>query len=552
MSASFTAFYPSHEDDHEDTSGRVGVIEKHIVDDEEYGDPLTNEDFYCRAAKVDEISDRGGPNYMGTILDFGGVTVVRDQTGVHFTCADAHVGSIVDRGDVGDHGTLMDLGGVRVTRDVIGTHLSAPSVSCVDLISERIRSGDTTLSVYENYLNIADGVFTISQGAMNVMIDSQVDIVAPNIHEASHLDTTEHVVRRPADNADGLHMTNLVVNASSPFAGNGELRPGLNFEEGTTWGDLALLAFGRIQHYPYHWSGGSWVQRPDTVFRFGATDDDTNQNNPHHTGVGIYMQGDNQNSDGKEHRVEIGVSANLPSIRITATKTSENVPFLECIDSTGLAVAAISYNGDFSNAWHGGDLSLLADNVAHSTIIGPRSLYVGSVRMSWDQASALEEFHRLIRIPITLQSAPYSITNADLPDGRDPDKVSVQEYLQLAIQKSGTTTLRAVDILTSEDDWAPVGLNYANTLTSSAQAQLNTLDSRLDSNDQDITNLGATDQAHATSIGDLETTSAAQAGTITALTNTVSGNTAAIAQETSDRQSAISNLDVDLTVVEDD
>ena len=78
MPAGPTLFFlpsDSHDEDHGETEDRVQIIEQHIVDDEEYGDPSTIHDMYCRNAHVTSITDREDETYVGTLCDFGGFRV---------------------------------------------------------------------------------------------------------------------------------------------------------------------------------------------------------------------------------------------------------------------------------------------------------------------------------------------------------------------------------------------------------------------------------------------------------------------------------------------
>lgn len=133
-------------------------------------------------------------------------------------------------------------------------------------------------------------------------------------------------------------------------------------------------------------------------------------------------------------------------------------------------------------------LSELNDQEAHSMLLGPSSLYLGPIKISFLNDTLT--FEKLSTIPTVLATAPYNITTADL-GGRDPDELSARQYLVLARNKVSDTTLKARDIFTNAGEWQTVGITYANTLTSDAQGQINTINTWLNAADTDIDTLQA-------------------------------------------------------------
>ena len=134
--------------------------------------------------------------------------------------ATAHVRKLVDRGD---SGVLLDVGGVTISSDA------------------GVRAGN-------------------------------LELTAPDEH-GKFLDAPGMVVRQ-RDGNPSTEVENLYVAASPPYTGPyGLSEPGLNFERATTLGDIQCLAYGRLMHIPYEWSGGAWAPRPDSYFRFGGSND---------------------------------------------------------------------------------------------------------------------------------------------------------------------------------------------------------------------------------------------------------------------------------------
>ena len=150
------------------------------------------------------------------------------------------------------------------------------------------------------------------------------------------------------------------------------------------------------------------------------------------------------------------------------------VNWLECIDENEELQFAISKNGGLIGAHLTTDtVSELTDHEGHSILLGPESLYIGPVRVSVRDSKV--RFEILNTIPLVLQAEPYNINSTHL-SGRDPEDLSARQWLVLARQQSGDSTIKARDIYTSSSEWSSVGQDYASTLSADAQGQLNDLD----------------------------------------------------------------------------
>ena len=86
------------------------------------------------------------------------------------------------------------------------------------------------------YINIGDGDFVVERDGGTTKVTSQVDIVAPNIPDHTHLNVDGHVVQRDA--LGGVHISNLVIEAEEPFTNTDGWLPGLNFAQATTLGEV--------------------------------------------------------------------------------------------------------------------------------------------------------------------------------------------------------------------------------------------------------------------------------------------------------------------------
>lgn len=358
-----------------------------------------------------------------------------------------------------------------------------------------------TVTTGTDLLNVGGVRVTKGQGA-DYSFFSPWPLDAPNITQlqteldaATHQQNDQTIVKR--DYASGTHIKNLVCEDSSPFNNPDGYRPGFNCQTGTVFGNFDGLVNSRFRFFPYEDVNGTLQQVPLCEYRFGRSEDVSNA-----VGDGIFMRRD---VDSNTHqRCEIQLDSSLPTIRITAEKDAD-VPFLEFRTGDGTVVAAVDTLGQYDNKWHNsGTLSDLQDSVAHSLFGGVRSLYIGSMRLSWDVTNKIPIFERLTKIPSALEVSPYNVTTSDL-GGVSPDEVTAQKYLQLAHQKSGNSvTAKDVFPVANDSDWVHIGVDYTSDLTDLAQGQLNTIDTSISDVETDITNLQTSVGTNATAITALQ------------------------------------------------
>ena len=196
-------------------------------------------------------------------------------------------------------------------------------------------------------------------------------------------------------------------------------------------------------------------------YAFGKKLDDLGD--PSGAGDGIFMKRD-------DNEIQIEVRKAAPTIRITGEKNAD-VDYFQILNETDEIVFAIDKGG---NVRHGGHLidtvGELPDTEGHSGVFESTSLYIGPVRLSYDQASGILKQQVLNRIPLALQNVPYSVTNADL-SGRGYADLSARQWVVLARNKIDDPSVKARDIFTSAADWDDHNVHHAQNLTSDAQTQ---------------------------------------------------------------------------------
>ena len=89
-------------------------------------------------------------------------------------------------------------------------------------------------------LNVGDGDFVVKKEGGVTKVESAVEITAPGT-SASHLNVDGHVVQRDAQG--GVHVSNLVVEAETPFTNASGWLPGLNFAQAATLGEISVPYF---------------------------------------------------------------------------------------------------------------------------------------------------------------------------------------------------------------------------------------------------------------------------------------------------------------------
>ena len=185
-------------------------------------------------------------------------------------------------------------------------------------------------------------------------------------------------------------------------------------------------------------------------------------------GDGLFIKND-------DNTVELEARKAAPSIRITGDKNA-GVDYFQIIDSNDDVVYSIDRNGKVQPSHHLLDtvLSDVPDLEGHSGVFESESIYVGPVKISYDKTSGILKQQVLNRIPLVLQSAPYSITNADL-GGRSYSDLSARQWVVLARTKSNDPSVQVRDILTTAADWDDHYVHHAMNLTSDAQSQLDAI-----------------------------------------------------------------------------
>jgi hypothetical protein len=321
------------------------------------------------------------------------------------------------------------------------------------------------LPLNEKYLDVANETFLVKQGAGGPEIIASVPISAPNILASTHSNTDGHVVERNTTN--GVHLSNLVVEAEAPFTNNEGYAPGLNFDEGQTQGFLNILGDGALHFYPYTNNGdGTSSQVTNSIYRLGKAEVPRDDGR----GDGILLQ---RPYNGAVHQVELGVHPELPNLRITSDKHQDHTAFIECRDSSGSVVFGVTKDGHVvSTNFNQDDLSKIPDQIAHSIIAENRSIYIGQMRISW--MGNREHVSYLQQIPGYLV-ATYATGQNDLV--RPAADYTVRQWLVYARTLASDPTLKVSTLFPAQydSDWTEAGLSFAHTLTSDAQSQFDVL-----------------------------------------------------------------------------
>jgi len=224
--------------------------------------------------------------------------------------------------------------------------------------------------------------------------------------------------------------------------------------------NIALYGNGAINFVPLDASNQPIA---NCEYSFGKKLD--NFGDPTQAGDGLYIKND-------DNDIQIECRKGAPTIRITGPKDN-GIDYFQIIDENDMVLYSIDKNGKVQPPHHLVDTALtqVGDLEAHSGVFEATSIYVGPVRISYDKTTGNLVQEVLNRIPVTLQSAPYSITNADL-GGRSFGDLSARQWVVLARTKSGNNSIQARDIFTVAADWTSHNVHHAKNLTSDAQAQL--------------------------------------------------------------------------------
>ena len=209
----------------------------------------------------------------------------------------------------------------------------------------------------------------------------------------------------------------------------------------------------------------------------------------------ISSAGDGLHFNDNNNQLLCQVQQDAPQIRIEGLKDA-GVNYIEIRDDNNVLLFAVDRNGHFVGPHLLDDLSEnLPDSEVNEAYLGDTSLYIGPVRLSFDDGKI--KFSHLTTIPQVLAAAPFNITSADL-SGRDPDELSARQWLALARNKVSDHTIRGKDVFTVESEWTDMAINFASTLTSDCQTQLEAiktditeLDTFAADADQDINDLEA-------------------------------------------------------------
>jgi hypothetical protein len=313
-------------------------------------------------------------------------------------------------------------------------------------------------------------------GATTMRIDSDGAVRAPEvIYGASNkslvqLDATmvaatstdigtDNLVMR--DQALGTEIDNLHVVADSSNYTATFPPAGLYFTEGTCRGELTLLEDTRIRFQPYDVDGTEIEER---TFSFGRAVPDIGAGENDVT-ADARRDGMLIEDDYLDQRCEIMCSNELPTIRLRGVKKTVTVggqtqpmcPVFDVQDAVGDTQYAIFDDGSIFQKGHEDvNTSNLSSAHFNSAVHADSSVYIGSVRISYDRAVKALKFTTLKEaVPVYL--AGKGITGP--PTGHTLASMTVHGWVAYARTSQSNSRLEVHDVFpTANADWDDAGL----------------------------------------------------------------------------------------------
>ena len=271
-------------------------------------------------------------------------------------------------------------------------------------------------------------------------MQSDLDETAQIVDEASNMDDASGtLVKRDAFNTTVIN--NLVVRADEVSRSTAMYPPpGLLFDKGICETSLSCLDDAQVIFQPYT-SGGAEITGRSYVF--GRSEDSDDEKD------GIHMQDITDVNDTMRLRLNVGKT--LPSVLLVGAKNS-GVSMFEIRNHAGDTTFSISPDGDVAYKGHE-DGNPQSQEHHQSVAVSDLSLYIGSMRLSFDRANGELVMHVIARVPAYLSGLGYT-----LPTG-PPQKLytdyNVHEYCKFARDLASDQSLKISDVFPAATtaDW---------------------------------------------------------------------------------------------------
>ena len=285
------------------------------------------------------------------------------------------------------------------------------------------------------------------------------------------LDTIEETLNNGTENAT---PDTFVVRDNAGGAKFGKLTTDSLVLNSDAVGPHISMPRNSILHFVPYLADGV-TPRPDSVYRFGRNHEELEASG---AGDGLEFIQDNE-------EILIQVQPTAPTIRIGMDKDA-GVNVLEVFHGVGNLVFAIHPDGSLFQA-HLTETNEanIHDNEGHSSVHGGSSVFVGNMRISY--VNGQERFEYINAIPAVLAAPPYNIVTGQL--SKAASLYSVRDWLVLARNTVSDYTIKARNIFTDPTDWAPLGIDFAKSLTEDPQAFIDQASTDIAQAQTDITTL---------------------------------------------------------------
>ena len=267
-------------------------------------------------------------------------------------------------------------------------------------------------------------------------VQDDLDDVTETLDSATHLDAgTDKIVKRSAANTTIIN--NLVVKADEVNRSTAMYPPpGLLFDKGFCETSLSCLNDAQVIFQPYDNAGVE-------IAGLGRSEDQDDEKD------GLHFQDITDVNDTMRLRLNVGKT--LPSVLLVGKKDS-GVPMFEIRNHAGDTMFAIDEEGAVVYKGHeDGDPQ---SQQHHASIaLNDQSLYIGSMRISFDRPNGELIMHVIARVPAYLTALGYT-----LPAG-PPQKLytdyGVHDYCKFARDLASDQSLKISDVFPTATtaDW---------------------------------------------------------------------------------------------------
>ncbi len=318
-------------------------------------------------------------------------------------------------------------------------------------------------------LNLSISNLDTSLGQEIDDVADDVTVVQQILAAATHTDDgSDQLVQRSAANCTTIN--NLVCKADEVNR-NVALYPppGLLFDKGFCEASLDLLDNAQLNFIPYDSQGNAITGRQ---YRFGR---DSNLNDDED---GVHLFDNTDPADTKHVRISLGES--VPSLVLQGSKNA-NVPILDIRDATNATTFAVAPDGSIQ---HKGHLSGSAETEPshHSMLVGDTSIYIGSMRLSYDRSGHEMTFAKL------KHQVPVSLAGYSLPGGQSAADKTVHDWCVIARAFHSDPGLKPSEVFpTANADWDAYTLEATRNINTNISTYLTPMIAELDAAEADIT-----------------------------------------------------------------